>query len=562
MAGFGEQDEKREVLDFDIQSQGLALLKTAVDYHTSGDLINAEKAYRDAMSSGLIHPSLFTNLGVICKNSGRLHEAIVLYEKAIELTPNDPDPYVNLGNLFRDLRQPDLALVSTLKGLELKPDILAGHINLGLIYKDLGQLDQALASMLKCLELNSDNADVHMHLGLIYRHLGRLDDALSSTLKSLEFRPDNPITLLNLGNIYDQLGQLEQAFFAAKKCMELDPYNPNCYILISRLYLKVKKPVQAKKVCEQGLMIRRNDIRLQINQSSALSQITPIWHIAMINDADRNRCYLEAINQAVKPNDLVLDIGAGSGLLSMMASDAGASRVIACELVIPIANKAQDIVRKNGFTEKISVFGMKSTDLTVGIEMPRKADVIISEIFSSEMVGEGILATLRDSRERLLKQGGIMIPEQAEIKFALIGPSPEISSMTNPGVNSCYFLEDFSEICPRKLSVQLREKPNLLSSAETAFCFDFLKEFAFNQEKDINVSVTRDGQCIGILQWLRTNLFGDIVLENVPGESTSHWSSNIYLFQNSIKVKQGQSVEISALVDKDILWFKCDHMDS
>lgn len=155
-----------------------------------------------------------------------------------------------------------------------------------------------------------------------------------------------------------------------------------------------------------------------------------------------------------------------------------------------------------------------------------------------------------------------MIPEQAEIKFALIGASPEVSRLTNPGADSCYCLEDFSEICPRKIPAKLTERPNLLSEAEAAFHFDFRKPFAFKSEKRINVTVAKGGQCIGIIQWLKTILFGDIVYENIPGEISSHWSSNIYLFQNPISVKQGQSIKINALVEKDMLWFQHCGLDS
>ena len=164
---------------------------------------------------------------------------------------------------------------------------------------------------------------------------------------------------------------------------------------------------------------------------------------------------------------------------------------------------------------------MKSNDIEIGREMPKKADVIISEIFSSEMVGEGILATLQDSRSRLLREGGLMIPEKAEIKFALIGESSEVNQLTLPGSESSYSLDYFSDICPRKIPVQLTEKPNLVSEAMTAFCFDFRKRFAFKLQKIIDVKATHEGRCIGLIQWLKSNLFADIIYENFPGEKIS-----------------------------------------
>ena len=52
----------------------------AIRLHIEGDLINAEKKYREAIRLGYYHSSIFINLGVICKNSGRLEEAVILYK--------------------------------------------------------------------------------------------------------------------------------------------------------------------------------------------------------------------------------------------------------------------------------------------------------------------------------------------------------------------------------------------------------------------------------------------------------------------------------------------------
>ena len=111
-----------------------------------------------------------------------------------------------------------------------------------------------------------------------------------------------------------------------------------------------------------------------------------------------------------------------------------------------------------------------------------------------------------------------MIPEQAEIKFALIGESPEVNRLTKPGSGVATL--KIAEICPRKIPVQLKERPNLLSEAEAAFHFDFRKQFSLKSEKRINATVIKDGHCIGIIQWLKTNLFSDIAYENIPGEIT------------------------------------------
>ena len=81
MAGFGEQKashKKKIKLEGSKQIHGESLLRRAISHHTQGDLINAEKKYREALQIGYHHHSIFTNLGVIYKISGRAEEAISL----------------------------------------------------------------------------------------------------------------------------------------------------------------------------------------------------------------------------------------------------------------------------------------------------------------------------------------------------------------------------------------------------------------------------------------------------------------------------------------------------
>ena len=144
------------------------LYKNAIKCHAHGDLVNAEKYYREAINSGATNSALFSNLGVICQKTQRTEEAISLYKKAIQINPNNPTAHLNLGGIHKDLGNLDLALASTLKSLELNPDNPTSHLNLGGIHKDLGNLDLALASILKSLELKPDNPDALSKLLNLY----------------------------------------------------------------------------------------------------------------------------------------------------------------------------------------------------------------------------------------------------------------------------------------------------------------------------------------------------------------------------------------------------------
>ena len=117
MTGFGNpKSNKRKItLHKDPQINGEALLKRGINHHIKGDLMNAEKDYRQAIDSGLSNVALYSNLGIICQISQRTDEAISLYKKAIRINPHSPDAYTNLGSLCKDLGNLDQALTYTLK---------------------------------------------------------------------------------------------------------------------------------------------------------------------------------------------------------------------------------------------------------------------------------------------------------------------------------------------------------------------------------------------------------------------------------------------------------------
>ena len=276
MAGFGKKSEKRnKKSQAENRAHGEALYKNALDHHIQGDLINAEKAYKEAISTGYLNEILFSNLGVICKNSGRPEEAIILYKKAIEQNHNYPDAYSNLGNLYKDLGNLAQALAFTLKSVELNPNNPYAHFNLGGIYKDLGNLDQALASTRKSLELDPNNPTAHMNLGGIYKELGNLDQALTSTLKSLELKPDNPDAHITLGSIYFERNEYKKAEEEVSLAINLNaPKLDICYRLKAACLfqkehyneamdllkkLSLKSAFTGKSLWETQIALRAND---------------------------------------------------------------------------------------------------------------------------------------------------------------------------------------------------------------------------------------------------------------------------------------------------------------
>ena len=163
----------------------------------------------------------------------------------------------------------------------------------------------------------------------------------------------------------------------------------------------------------------RQPVDQQRNTRKTLSRRIEAFHGPMMLDHARNAAYAAAIERAVRPGMLVLEVGAGSGLLALIAARAGAD-VVTCEENPLIAVAAQRIVERNGMTDRIRVIAKRSDALHIPDDMPRPADLVIHEIFGSRIFDEGVTGALTDARQRLLRPGAPSIPRSANIVCALV----------------------------------------------------------------------------------------------------------------------------------------------
>jgi precorrin-6B methylase 2 len=131
----------------------------------------------------------------------------------------------------------------------------------------------------------------------------------------------------------------------------------------------------------------------------------PVEHARMLHDERRTTDYQAALTKAVRPGDVVLDVGTGSGVLAIAAARAGARRVYAVE-ASDIADVAERVFAANGVQDRVTLIAGWSRQ----IELPEPADVLVSEIIGNEPFEEEILETTLDARRRLLKPGARVIP--------------------------------------------------------------------------------------------------------------------------------------------------------
>ncbi|TBU22355.1 protein arginine N-methyltransferase [Dichomitus squalens] len=142
-------------------------------------------------------------------------------------------------------------------------------------------------------------------------------------------------------------------------------------------------------------------------------------HSVMINDKVRTASYAKFIlsNPELFRDAVVMDVGCGTGILSLFAASAGAKRVFAID-ASDIAEKAEKIVKANGLDNVITVIRGKveSIKLPEGFD---KVDIIVSEWMGYALLYESMLDSVLHARDRFLKDGGVMAPSQTKMMFAL-----------------------------------------------------------------------------------------------------------------------------------------------
>ena len=133
----------------------------------------------------------------------------------------------------------------------------------------------------------------------------------------------------------------------------------------------------------------------------------------LMTDKARNLFYQKKITYSVR-NKVVLDLGAGLGLLSLMAIRAGASKVYAVE-VNPVALQALEKLKKEEKLDNLEIVNKPSWDL----ELPEQVDIIVHEMFGPFLLDEFCIHALNEAK-RWLKPDGKIIPESFGFEFKFV----------------------------------------------------------------------------------------------------------------------------------------------
>jgi tetratricopeptide (TPR) repeat protein len=579
-----------------------SLFETGMKYHESGNLEQAKSFYQQSISKKEDLAKAQNYLGMIHYAQANVSLAIQSWELSIKADTQYLEPILNIGLAYAQQNEQKKALEFLLKALKIAPqreDLIQQAAQLSAQLGDMAQAKKLLEET-----FNSHPINPNMFLLLAQLHSQWGDDASSEKVlnRLLSKSPNLPEALINLGHLnIDQgeitkakqlflraseknpqhvgamieagkflanNGELKQGLALLQKAIKEQPDNYEIYVHLGNAEQQQGQFEAAAEQYKKALALAPNNEGVKQNLSRVLTRFVPPWHLKMLADHERNNAFERAIQNAVKTDSVVLDIGTGSGILSMMAAKHGAKQVVTCEVSSHIAEVAERIIEKNGFKDKVKVLNLKSTQLTK-TDLTEKPNLIIAEIFDAGLIGEMAIPTFRHALKELCADNCQIIPAKANVVGKLIHiPS---SASVNPMKSiSGFDLSPFDQFrVPKEyISEDLKLSDHKFLSTEFDMLhYDFMNlgdpipENSF-QTKSISVKASEDGFLHGVAFWFNLFLDEHTALSSRPERLNNHWGQALFFFEEHIGLKKGDAVTLEVCHNDIHIWFKAPRVAS
>ena len=412
--------------------------------------------------------------------------------------------------------------------LEQDPENIAALSGSGVVEFLLGNNETAIKLFQNAHAQASNDNQIISNLGQAYIASGKMSAAKNAFEEAYKINNQDPEICYWLGYLSEQDGKNKIAENFYKAALEFDPSHRQSYLQLANVLKLQNKKTEALAVMLNAESMFLGDHDITYVRGKLASDAVPGWHLPMIKDQERNDAYEQAINTQIKPDDIVLDIGTGSGLLAMMAARAGAKHVYACEADPVLAALAKEIIIRNGFQDQITIIEKHSTKLIIGEDIPQKVDVLVTEIFDSAIVGEGVLPTMRHAWKNLLTDNARVIPEEATLYGALI-ECPQQQCLNNAETINGFDLTPMNIIFQ---PFKHKDAQPYFGTADNGrilsedfkikdLNFNFSPELGF--ETECSALIKKGGEADSILLWFKLQLAPGITYSSKSFKEGHHW---------------------------------------
>ncbi|MDO9577221.1 MAG: tetratricopeptide repeat protein [Candidatus Cloacimonadales bacterium] len=204
-------------------------LKIQKDYNQSSNQLTAEDWFQKGY-----------NADEICEYDN----AILYYQKAIEIKPDFIEAYHNMGCAYCNKGNYDKAIECFQKAIEIKPDFAEAYLNMGVTYRNKGNYDKAIECYQNSIRINPNNAKAYTNMGIVYGNKGNYNKEIEYYQKSIELFPYSK-TYFNMGLAYYDIGKYNDAIQCYENAIKLDPNNGDAYFNLGNVYLEIREEINA-----------------------------------------------------------------------------------------------------------------------------------------------------------------------------------------------------------------------------------------------------------------------------------------------------------------------------
>ena len=314
-----------------------------------------------------------------------------------------------------------------------------------------------------------------------------------------------------------------------------------------------KQKSDAEVLAQAARSLAPEDIRVRVLTEWINRYQAPLWHFRIVHDHLRNEAYAKALQHFVKPGMVVFEIGAGTGLLAMLAARAGAKHVYTCERRPDVAAAAKEIIARNGFADRVTVIPKDADALQLGIDLPERADLFVAEIVDNTLLGEGVLPLTDLAKLKFLKPDAILLPQRVSAMGYLMAETEHVEIYRMSRVMG-FDLTPFNCFTPLELnSGEGGGGVNPVSDAIELIGFDLYETAPNDATEIVTLTANRDASVHSLLRWLRLDFGDDIVFENRPPQKSS-WDPHLHILPTPINVRAGQSLQFEINHNRDQLF--------